>query len=140
GLGVLAVPREGGSEVQTGATLTHGPLAPAGRAHLAQPTNTLIRYCRSQPARFRLALIPRLCPLARCKRFRAIWRNTAKFWAPFSLRIRQSSSRNETSRTQCSEFSTPQCSRTALANCVASQGRDVKEYRVSSVLWSPTAR
>jgi len=31
-----------------------------GRAHLAQPINTWIRYCRSQPARFRLALIPRL--------------------------------------------------------------------------------
>src|SRR5438067_2166717 len=46
--------------------------ASAGRAHLAQPINTLMRYCRSHPARFRLALMPRLCPLFCCKRFRAI--------------------------------------------------------------------
>jgi hypothetical protein len=45
---------------------------PLGRAHLAQPISTWMRYCRSQPARFRLTLLPRLGPLSRCQRVKAI--------------------------------------------------------------------
>src|SRR6266446_86425 len=60
--------------------------------------------------------MPRLWCGSRRKRFKAIWRRTAKVWAPLSLRIRQASSSKETSRTQWREFSMPQCCRTAWAN------------------------
>jgi predicted transposase YbfD/YdcC len=83
---------------------------------------------------------PRLWPISRRNRFNATWRNTAIFCAPSPWRMRQSSSRKLTSRTQWSEFSTPQCSRTALAKRAASHGSDVKKNRCSIETSSTTSR
>src|SRR5262249_29329186 len=77
---------------------------------------------------------------SRRKRFKAMWRRTAKVWAPLSLRIRQASSANETSRTPWRELSLPQWCRTAWANRTPWAGRDVRKYRVSTWTVSPTSR
>ena len=56
-------------------------------------------------------------------RFKAMCRSTAKFSAASPFRIRQSSSRNTTSSTQCREFSIPQCFLTASPKSLALHGK-----------------
>ena len=71
------------------------------------PSTPERRESLSHPARLRSSPMPRLWPDSRRNTFNAIWRRTAIFWAPSPWRMRQSSSRKLTSRTQWSNSRRP---------------------------------
>jgi hypothetical protein len=75
-----------------------------GQSYLIDRSKTFKRYSLLQPALRRLALIPILALFSWRRRLSAKWRRTAKLWSARPVRIRDSSSRNAMSSTQCTLF------------------------------------
>ena len=93
------------------------------------------RNCWSSEAtkRFDFMLIPFILPGTIFKSPSAVRRMIAKFSAPLSRRMRQSSSRNVTSNVQCNVFLMLQCRRTHSLNRTTSASKLTKKYRRSAV-------